>query len=276
MEDFSNIKACVQYSGGLMSFGAAKIVCDEYGPENVVLLFADTGSESDGTYRFMWQGAQVLGAKLVCVRNKMNGQKYVKPWDIAIAHNWIPNWRAGLCTLELKKQPLMKWVKENIPSDADIVIGFGVEEMERIERLKAKQPKIKWRFPLAEKPYTPLCQIRTWIKDYNIDEPDLYEQGFNHANCNGACFKSGMGHWARLYKERPEVFAYHEQKEKEWQEITGRDSTICIRKGEHLPLSELRKLVDEGVVKPSYFRLPCACGVVFYDENEEKPLMEDE
>lgn len=114
----------------------------------------------------------------------------------------------------------------------------------------------------AEKPYTSICKIREWLHEYNIEEPRMYAEGFNHANCNGACFKAGLSHWARLYKERPEVYAEQERQEKEWQQATGKDMTICMRKGKQLPLSELRQLVDAGIIEPSYYRLPCACGLV--------------
>lgn len=70
---WAHIKACVQYSGGLMSWGAAKLAVDKYGPENVLLLFADVGVESDGTYRFILQGANALGAELKLVRANPGG-----------------------------------------------------------------------------------------------------------------------------------------------------------------------------------------------------------
>lgn len=68
---YQHIKACVQYSGGLMSFGAAKLTVDKYGAENVLLLFADTGVESPGTYAFIVQGAAALGCELVTVSQRM-------------------------------------------------------------------------------------------------------------------------------------------------------------------------------------------------------------
>lgn len=265
-EQYKHIKSCVQYSGGLVSWGAAKMACDEHGAENVLLLFADTGNESDGTYRFMWQGAQALGARLECVRLTGEGGRYIKPWDLAIEKKILPDWHLGICTTELKRKPLTCFIEENLPPECEIVVGFSIEEIERIDRLKKNRPNVNWRFPLAERPYKTMCDIRSWLKELNVEEPDLYEQGFNHANCNGACFKASYSHWARLYKERPEVFAYNEAKEKEWQEKTGKDSTILMYKKEKLSLARLRELVDAGVIQPSYYRLPCACGVIYMQD----------
>lgn len=257
----TQIKAVVHYSGGLMSWGAAKLACEKYGAENIVLLFSDTGSEDPDVYRFLVQGASALGAHLEIVRANMGGA-YKKAWDFAFENKKIPNWKIGICSRELKRIPAKKWQDKNLQAGTPIIIGFSIEEQERIDRFKQRKDRYVYEFPLAEKPYTSVCDIRAWLKALNVDEPRMYAEGFNHANCNGACFKSGLTHWARLYKERPEVFAYHEQKEKEFQAAFDCQQTICMRKGERLPLSELRQLVDAGIIEPSYYRLPCACGLV--------------
>lgn len=253
-----------------MSWGAAKLTVDKYGPDNVVLLFADTGAESDGTYRFMWQGAQALGVELVCVRKTANDtRRYIKPWDIARMRGIIPNWKFGACAGELKKEPTTAWIKNNLPKECEIVVGFGIEEQERIDRLRRNRPEVNWSFPLAERPYTTTCKIREWLAELNVELPELYAQGFNHANCDGACFKASIGHWARLYKERPEVYRYHQEQERAWQEATGKDMTVCMYKGERITLKNLAKLIDAGIVQPEYYRLPCACGVIYYQDELE-------
>lgn len=264
------IKACVHYSGGLMSWGAAKLTCDKYGAENVVLLFSDVGAEDPDVYRFVVQGASALGAHLEIVRRNPGGA-YCKPWDIALERKTIPNWKYAICSGELKKEPAQKWQREHLPDGCPIIMGFSIEEAERIERIRKRRDRYTYEFPLAEKPYTSVCQIRAWLAELNIEEPCMYAEGFNHANCNGGCFKAGLGHWARLYRERPDIFAYHERKEKEWQAATGKDMTVCMRKGTQLPLSELRVLVDAGVIEPSYYRLPCACSLID-EEQMELPL----
>lgn len=263
----SEIKACVHFSGGMMSWGAAKLACEKYGAANVVLLFSDVGTEDPDVYRFLVQGASALGAHLEIVRMNQGGA-YIKPWDLAFLRKKIPNWKIGICSGELKKAPADKWQKENLKDGTPIIIGFSIEEIERIERFKKRKDRYNYEFPLAEKPYTSMCQIREWLRELNIEEPRMYSEGFNHANCNGACFKAGISHWARLYKERPEVFAYHEKKEKEFQERFQVDQTVCMRKGEHLTLENLRKMVDSGIIAPSYYRLPCACSLVFEEQLE--------
>lgn len=255
------IKACVHYSGGLMSWGAAKLACDKYGKENVVLLFSDVGVEDPDVYRFLVQGASALGAHLEIVRMNPDGA-YVKPWDLAFMRGKIPNWKIGICSGELKKAPALKWQKEHLEEGTPVIMGFSIEEIERIERVRNRKDRYSYEFPLAEKPYTTICEIRAWLAELNIEEPRMYAEGFNHANCNGACFKAGLGHWARLYKERPDVYAYHERKEAEFREKTGKQMTVVMRRGEHCTLTALRGLIDAGIVQPDYYRLPCACSLL--------------
>lgn len=51
-----------------MSWGAAKLAVDQYGPDEVDLVFADTGIEDEDNYRFIVQGAGALGCQLHIVR----------------------------------------------------------------------------------------------------------------------------------------------------------------------------------------------------------------
>lgn len=254
-----------------MSWGAAKLACDKYGKENIVLLFSDVGTEDPDVYRFLVQGAAALGAHLEIIRRNPEGP-YCKPWDIALERKTIPTWQRSICSGELKIKPAWKWQKEHLAPGTPIIMGLTIEEAERIERVRKRKDRWQYEFPLAEKPYTTTCDIRAWLAELNIEEPKMYAEGFNHANCNGACFKAGLSHWARLYRERPEIFAYHERKEKEWQAATGKDMTILMRKGKQLPLSDLRLLVDAGIIEPSYYRLPCACSLIDLAEQLELPL----
>jgi 3'-phosphoadenosine 5'-phosphosulfate sulfotransferase (PAPS reductase)/FAD synthetase len=263
--NYEHIKACVQYSGGLMSWGCAKLAVDKFGADNVLLLFADTGVESDGTYRFILQGANALGCSLVLVRTNPQG-KYITPWDIAAKHDFIPSWNRPICSAYLKQKPLQKWIKQNLSKDCLIVIGFSIEEYRRIERMKKSNVYKNLWFPLADRPYTTVCDIRKWLEEYGIAESDLYEKGANHANCNGACFQANKGTWAWLYKTNKPLFMHYAEKEEAFN--IGKDPrrTILRRRNEPYSLKELAADIEAGIVQPTFSRLPCACGVPFYQE----------
>lgn len=172
-----------------------------------------------------------------------------------------------LCSSELKRRPLQKWMKENLSPDVEVVIGFSIEEERRINKLRARGMYKNLAFPLAERPYTSVCQIRGWLTDLGLKESDLYAKGANHANCNGACFQMSKHSFAWLLQTNPELFAEWEAREKAFiSRHPDKKATILRKKGEPYTLAQLRADVEAGLVEARYNRLPCACGVVFYQE----------
>lgn len=53
--------AICNYSGGLLSWKAAQLAVKKFGRDHTVLLYADTGNEAADNYRFIVQGAALLG-----------------------------------------------------------------------------------------------------------------------------------------------------------------------------------------------------------------------
>ena len=74
--DGHGIAHIVMFSGGLGSFAAAKRVVDKRGPDAVLLLFADTLMEDEDLYRFMQEGAEYLGARLLILKEGRD------PWRV--------------------------------------------------------------------------------------------------------------------------------------------------------------------------------------------------
>ena len=115
------MKVCVNYSGGLMSWGAAKLAVDQYGPDEVDLVFADTGIEDEDNYRFIVQGAGALGCQLHIVRMRghkgaKNPDAYITPWELCTGQDgsggegMMANSRVGFCSILLKRKPLDTWM----------------------------------------------------------------------------------------------------------------------------------------------------------------------
>ncbi|WP_297576680.1 hypothetical protein [uncultured Akkermansia sp.] len=268
-----------------MSWGAAKLAVDQYGPDEVDLVFADTGIEDEDNYRFIVQGAGALGCQLHIVRMRghkgaKNPDAYITPWELCTGQDgsggegMMANSRVGFCSILLKRKPLDTWMRKHCTPETRIVIGFNIEEIERCERLRKNKPEWNWWFPLAEKPYS-YCEIKSWLEGYNVRLPRLYDMGFNHANCGGFCFKAGIGHFVNLLEKMPERFAFHERMEQRFRDSTGKHNTILRRtvNGEKIfyPLSQLRQDYLQGLVRPSDFRMPCECGVMW--EQPEFNLM---
>lgn len=75
------------FSGGIGSFWAAMRVSEEYGVDDLTLLFADTRMEDEDLYRFLYDGARhVLDNrmdKLVIIRDGRT------PWDVFLTRSFL-------------------------------------------------------------------------------------------------------------------------------------------------------------------------------------------
>ena len=67
---------------------------------------------------------------------------------------------------------------------------------------------------MCDKPWMTAGQIYAWLKMEGIERPRLYDMGFAHNNCGGFCVKAGEGHFVHLLREIPDLYAYHEEQER--------------------------------------------------------------
>ena len=103
----NELKHIVSFSGGMGSFAEAKSCVDKYGKENVLLLFADTLMEDEDLYRFKDEVVEFLGCELVTLC-------YGKtPWELFEEQKFVANSRLDVCSRMLKRELLIKWVKDN-------------------------------------------------------------------------------------------------------------------------------------------------------------------
>lgn len=221
------MKRLVFFSGGASSYCAAKRCVERYGPENVDLLFTDTKSEDDSTYRFISASAKKLGVTFL--HWIADGRDV---WEVFRDVRMMGNPSNGdPCSRVLKREMALSWVKENAPaSEYVLVFGISWDEHHRIGPVReAWKARGGWEteFPMAEEPW--------WFKDRMLQEveqdglilPDLYQVGgFSHNNCAGFCIKAGIGHYLRLLEVFPERYAEYEEKEQEFRDFIGKDVTI--------------------------------------------------
>lgn len=219
------MQCVVFFSGGLMSWAAAKRAVERYGAENTTLLFTDTRIEDPDLYRFLEEAATDVGAKLLKIADGRT------PWEVFRHKKSIGNTRRDPCSDLLKRQPSRKWLTENCaPADTVLVFGIHWEEAHRFDGMRwsakaqAKLPsgvknvygRLGWphvEAPMCEKPWMTSAQIRQWAQDCGLKPPRLYDLGFSHNNCGGFCVKAGEGHFAHLLRTLPEVYAHHEAQE---------------------------------------------------------------
>lgn len=110
--------------------------------------------------------------------------------------------------------------------------------------------------------------VELLFTDTRIEDEDLYrfldDMGFPHNNCGGFCVKQGQAAFVNLLKTMPERYAYHEQKEADFREDTGKDVAILRdrRGGETKPLT-LQQLREDYEAQPEQLTLDdwggCGC-----------------
>ncbi len=240
------------YSGGASSFMA----CLRSKPD--VLLFADTGEEHPSLYESLEKGAEVIGSPLVKVGIEGGMEKLIA------YHRAIPSSRLPFCSRGLKVKPCNDWLNENAKG-AQVVIGYIWEEQERIKRTREQYAKRGHEalFPLVDQ--KPWLTQQECIEEHKrlVGAQSLYELGFPHNNCGGACVKAGISQWKRLLEVDPERFALWEQREAEISQLHGKTCAILKRYKKAYPLHQLKSDVLANVPLPMHEYGGCGC---FSDE----------
>ena len=233
------------FSGGVTSWAAARRIADQYGIDDLDLLFADTLIEDEDTYRFLPEAAANIGVPVTRVADGRD------VWEVFHDERFLGNSQIDPCSKILKRKLLRRWVEEHCdPADTVIVLGLDWTEGERIQTSRERWAPWTVRFPLAERPYHAKHYWLDQLREAGIEPPRLYRMGFAHANCGGFCVKAGQGHFALLLETMPERYAYHEAKEQEIRDYLHADVAIMKDRsgGETRPLTmrEFRERREAG------------------------------
>lgn len=232
----------VMFSGGIGSWAAAKRVAERHGTSHLRLLFCDTKSEDEDTYRFLADAAANIGAPLVTIADGRN------IWEVFSDKRFLGNSRVDPCSLILKRELADKWMAEHYdPATTEVIVGVDWSEEHRFTRLAAR--KLPWVYtaPLCEAPFLTKTQMHQWATHEGLRMQRLYLLGSSHANCGGGCVKMGVGGFARLYKAWPERFAEWEANEETLRGQLGDVSILRDRSGDEttpLTLRALRERID--------------------------------
>lgn len=241
------MKRIVTTSGGITSWAVARLIADQYGTDDMVLLFADTLVEDEDLYRFLGDVASDIGVPITRIADGRT------PWEVFRDRRWIGNTQTAHCSELLKQKPSRVWLEENSDPATDVVyLGIDWTETHRIPKIEAAHRPWRVEFPLTE-PGTPhKDEWLALLESRGIRAPRLYGLGFAHNNCGGACVKGGQAQWAHLLKVFPERFAHNEREEAALRAHLGTDSAILRdRRGgvtRPLPLTVLRDRVTASTV----------------------------
>lgn len=229
----------IQMSGGIGSWATAQRVAAVHGTHDMVLLFADTLVEDPDLYRFLVDAADQLGVPITRV---VDGRT---PFEVFRDQRFLGNNRIAPCTVHLKQRPCRAWLMENT-DPADTVLYVGVDHAEARRRPAIEEGWKPWatEFPLCEPPLLSKAQMLAWARSLGLRTPAMYDRGFAHNNCQGACVRAGQRQWLHLLATDPELYALKERQEQELREVLGDVAILRDRRGgksRPLPLAELRQ-----------------------------------
>ena len=265
----------VNVSGGVPSAVALERAVLRFGSERTVGVFADVKIEDPDLYRFLDDVEEHLGFTITRIAEGRT------PWDVFFDEKMMGSNRADLCSRILKREFIDKWIIDQgyTPDNAVRAFGFGLKEVGRADDIRAIVAPFPVWTPLHDKPFMTSCECVEYVRDvWDVDPPDLYDQGFPHNNCGGACVKAGHGQWYLAYKKRRWIYDAWEQKEQEFRELTGKDVSILRdrRGGSYKPmtLKDLRRRFEEEGYRPSDVRGGCDCmglqGVFRFKEGDSR------
>ncbi len=216
----------VQYSGGISSWAVARKVIDQYGPQHVVLLFADTLVEDPDLYRFLIDSTALVGVPLTRVADGRT------PFQVFWDQKFLGNSRIAPCSYILKQLPCRRWLKENAdPEDTVVYVGIGESEKQRAPAIAAGWKPWETRFPLLGRPKLTPEVLLEQARALGLTTPVMYDQGFAHNNCGGLCVRAGHKHWRRVLQVHPERFAQAEREEDRFRAAHGDVSILKDRRG---------------------------------------------
>ena len=276
----------VSVSGGAASTLAAHRVMERYGQDHLLLIFADTQTEDESLYRLL----DALEARLPdAVMMRLKGIGDI--WDV-FDHHGIIRTPTGACkaSIELKHKPIARYVAEHF-EPTNCVIYTGMDHTEalpgtrgepsRQSRFEKRWQPYRVEHPLNWLPHLSACEIIERINDLDYPEQTLYDRGYPHNNCGGACVLAGLGQWHGLYLDAPDRYAYHEERERQFNARyrknrkpftvlrnqaarvvdDGEGATKMQRSVEPITLSEFRERIERNDQSLNLrdFRSTCGC-----------------
>jgi len=244
-------KQIVMFSGGASSSYLAKLVIDEYGKENTILLHTPTGAESPDADRFRKQVAEYLGMKIT---EQSLGKDL---WTLIDDNNCLPSFFIPFCTTELKIKQSRKFYKSLKKQGIEFVahFGYGAKEWSRVQKQNTRFEieGIKSKYLIHERQISDDFIKNIIRKEWKICLPETY-RFLQHNNCI-PCFKGGKGHFIAVAKYYPEQFIRAMELEEKIGHTVFKDCT----------LRSIWEGVQEGKLQESLFDddygIPCMCAI---------------
>jgi 3'-phosphoadenosine 5'-phosphosulfate sulfotransferase (PAPS reductase)/FAD synthetase len=212
---------CISFSGGRTSAYMLWRVLQSNGglPDEAIVCFANTGKEDEATLRFVHDCSEKWGVPITWLEYQLDapGHRVVsfqtasrngEPFKAIIKkRNFLPNPVARFCTVELKIQPELKFLKSLGWDEWDNFVGIRADEPRRVAKIRANPSGGKSgperMMPLAEAGITKDEVGAFWREsDFDLGLPNHNGVTY-HGNCD-LCFLKGASQILSLIAEKPE------------------------------------------------------------------------
>jgi hypothetical protein len=173
---------------------------NEYGKENVDLVYIETGQAHVDNKRFISDFERVFDCKITIAKNKKG---YTDVYDVIRKERYVNGVAGARCTKELKKEVRFDLEQENKYTNQIFGFEFVLKEINRAIRF-SEQYDVGAIYPLIEHELDKdMCAYL--ISACGIRLPEMYILGYNNNNCIG-CVKGGKGYWNKIRQDFPEQF----------------------------------------------------------------------
>ena len=207
MRDKKNQKYFVHFSCGVPSAVAVMLAFDEFGYDNVRVIYCDTGSENPDNKRFMNDVEDWLGFDTEVIKSA----HYSSVSEVIAKTGWIAGVGGARCTSELKRIPAENLI--NYGRDQEIeILGYTIEEKNRVDRWIKNNNERKID-PILIRNRLSKVDCQGIIERAGIDRPAMYNLGYQNNNCVG-CVKGQAGYWNKIRVDFPWVFLFRSIEER--------------------------------------------------------------
>lgn len=201
--------AVISFSGGRTSAYMLRRILDAasgpYLPDDVFVLFADTGKERDETYLFVKQIEERWPVYVHWVERPGQFTKLITD------RKFLPNPVTRFCTQELKIRPMRDFMLARGYEHWTNVVGIRADEQRRVAKMRAAEQTRSERWdialPLADAGIT-LADVDTFWKAQPFD----LELRPHEGNCD-LCFLKGYDKLKNIVRERPDLAAWWAEQE---------------------------------------------------------------
>jgi phosphoadenosine phosphosulfate reductase family protein len=194
--------AVISFSGGRTSAYMLWRILESrtgiYLPDNVHVLFADTGKERDETYLFVNEIEARWPVSIHWVERAGGFTQLITD------KKFLPNPVARFCTTELKLVPIQKWMKARGYTDWDTVVGIRADEPKRVVTMRERGLLV----PLADAGITEADILAFWRA-----QPFDLQLRPHESNCD-LCFLKGVGIRRQIIRDHPELTAWWIEQER--------------------------------------------------------------